>query len=188
MTHHHDDCETVRMIRYKIAFIKEDYEAVLHEEQVVVPSEELDCGASFEVQKTAEFFQRKRLRIPDAWVSSWGDEGNPDQIVYPPPSYRIGSRHYHGIPEEDKKYLRFFQEEEASYQRRRDTQVRVLREIQKDGLKIQAPVFASPADQAVVDLESMTIDELKDYADSKAIDLTGAARKSEILEKIRDKS
>lgn len=129
-----DQCETVRMIHYKIAFIKEDLEAILWDEQVVVSSETFDCGGtSFEVWKTAEFFQRLPQPIPNGWKTG-------SEVNYPPASFLCkdgeNGYKYTGIPDQDKKYLRFFQEEEATYERRKDSQVRVLREIQKDGLKV----------------------------------------------------
>ena len=131
------DCETVRLIRYKIAFIKEGFEAILHEEQVVVSSETFDCdGTSFEVWKTAEFFQSLPRDVVAAWKT--GKEEDENLVYkYPPDDYLEGddaghyTGRYTGIPEEDKKYLRFFQEEEATYERRKDTEVNVLRDIHK---------------------------------------------------------
>ena len=160
-----NNCETVRMIHYKIAFIKSDLEVILWEEQVVVSNETIECdGTSFEVWKTAEFFQRLPLEIPAAWRKG-------EEICYPPSSFVEGGNYYTGIPDGDKKYLRFFQEEEATYERKKDSQVTVLREIQKDGLKIQC----NDDSTAAVQRTTAAVERAADAATSAAAAATRAA-------------
>lgn len=128
-----NQCESVKLISYKISFVKEGLETVLLRDGEDIVSDASDCGTSFEVWKTAQFMQELQERprpIPGAWK-----EG--DEIIYPPEKYRTDCPHsgirecYNGLPEDDKKFLRFYQETLATYERETTN----YQEEQADALK-----------------------------------------------------
>ncbi len=106
------DCEAVKLVDYKISFVKDGLEAVLFHGEDMVTEAQLECDTSFEVWKTAEFIQ-DLSKNPRAIPPIWKKDGEP---VYPPKEFRADGN-YNGLPEDDKKYLRFYQDTLATYQR-----------------------------------------------------------------------
>jgi len=93
----HDDM--LKLVRYKILFVKRDYEHAFPEQEELVP-DNLDA-ATYTAWKIAAFIQQlhehHRTTVPIKWKQ------------YPPndPRYRDGGTLI-GFPEEDKKYLRVY--------------------------------------------------------------------------------
>jgi len=117
----HDDM--LKLVRYKILFVKREYEYAFPEEEDLV-SDNLDAMA-FTAWKVAEFIQKleakdSTIRIP----AKWG--------TYPTEIYRRGG-FLRGFPEEDKKYLRVYFEVLDRYSREKfkyeEQQIRVLEQI-----------------------------------------------------------
>jgi hypothetical protein len=126
----HDDM--LKLVRYKILFVKREYEHAFTEEEDLV-SDNMD-GTAFTAWKAAEFIQRlqssdSQVRVPGKWGS------------YPPEQYR-SKGYLKGLPEEDKKYLRVYFEVLDRYPREKfkyeEQQIRVLEEI-RDGIHKKAP-------------------------------------------------
>jgi hypothetical protein len=115
--------EMLKLVRYKILFVRREYEAAFPEQEDIV-SDNLD-GDAFSAWKVAEFIQdldRSETRIPARWL----EKG------YPPEEFRRGD-FLTGIPHEDKKYLRVYYEVLERYAREKfkyeEQQIRVLEEI-----------------------------------------------------------
>jgi hypothetical protein len=119
--------DDLKLVRYKILFVKRNYEAAFAEQEALV-YEKTDA-TGFTAWKTAEFIQqlaRRETHVPHAWRRE-GYEYPPDRT-----EYRAGNILL-GLPDEDKKYLRVYYEvlqryprEELEYE---DQQLRILREI-----------------------------------------------------------
>ena len=114
--------DTLKLVRYKILFIKRDYETAFpeHEELVSDPMDE----TAYTAWKIAEFIQRlakDKTEVPEKWGRK-----------YPPEQYRKGV-FLIGFPEDDKKYLRVYYEVLARYDREEfkyhQRQIEVLEEI-----------------------------------------------------------
>jgi hypothetical protein len=135
-----NECEGVQLISYKISFVKENLEAVLLRDGEDIIDDASDCGTSFEVWKTAEFVQtlhEKNPPTPGKRPSKWIKNS------YPPVRYRTDEHgnpaaeglYYNGIPEEDKKFLRFYHEVLANYQREstnyQESQAKALQSIEQ---------------------------------------------------------
>src|SRR5205085_9411700 len=122
--------ETLKLVRYKILFIKRDYETAFPEREELV-ADSMDA-TGYTAWKIAEFIQRlaefRDIRVPAKWdVYPENREQQP-----PVPPYRDGNILL-GLPEDDKKYLRVYFEvldrydrEEAKYEQQ---QINVLKEI-----------------------------------------------------------
>lgn len=59
-------------------------------------------------------------------------------------------------------------------------------ELVSRGFKLVSDQEVDPASGSEKPLDEMTIPELKEYASQKSIDITGAAKKDEILAKIKE--
>jgi hypothetical protein len=123
--------DMLKLVRYKILFIKRDYETAFPEVEEIVSDPMEDCD--YTAWKVAEFIQRlarKETRIPMKWGTKY------PKIDHKPP-YREGN-FLLGFPEEDKKYLRVYFEVLARYEREafkyQERQVEVLEEI-RDNLR-----------------------------------------------------
>jgi len=118
--------DMLKLVRYKILFVKRDYETAFPEvEELVHDNMTADAFAAW---KVAEFIQRladRRTQIPVAWK-----EYPVNQPGRPP--YRAGQILL-GFPERDKKYLRVYFEVLARYEREEarheEDQIEVLKEI-----------------------------------------------------------
>jgi len=122
--------DDLKLIRYKILFVKRDYEVAFPEVEELV-SDNLSSSA-FTGWKIAEFIQRLQtgeVRAPLKWRKD--GKRYPDDVK--PPDWKVLK-----LPEEDKKYLRVYYEVLDRYVREKfkyeEEQVDVLREI-RDRLK-----------------------------------------------------
>jgi len=126
--------DDLKLVRYKILFIKRDYEHAFPEREDLVAADIDETG--FTAWKIAEFIQRlTETPIPDKWKSKG----------YPPGAT---GRHIDRLPEDDKQYLRLFYQvldrfprEEADYEA---SQIKVLEQI-RDELA-RRPVATAAAD------------------------------------------
>ena len=122
--------DMLKLVRYKILFIKRDYETAFPEREELV-ADSMDA-TGYTAWKIAEFIQRlgeyREIRVPAKW------NGYPENREQEPPvpPYRDGNILL-GLPEDDKKYLRVYFEvldrydrEEAKYEQQ---QINVLKEI-----------------------------------------------------------
>jgi hypothetical protein len=122
---HDRDEDYLKLVRYKILFVKRDYEHAFDEMEELV-TEEMDAAA-YTAWKVAEFIQRlqqehgeKRVKVPEKWKN------------YPPDGYIVGG-YLKGFPDEDKKYLRVYFQVLERYRREpfkyEEQQIEVLKEI-----------------------------------------------------------
>ena len=118
--------DTLKLVRYKILFIKRDYETAFPEAEELV-SDSMDA-TGYTAWKIAEFIQRlgeKKTLVPSKW------KHYPKNEKDKPP--RIEGNVLLGFPEEDKKYLRVYFEVLDRYDREEfkyhERQITVLEEI-----------------------------------------------------------
>ena len=125
------DDKQLKLVRYKILFVKRDYEDVLLHDQEELVHDDMTEDA-YVAWKIAEFIQRlsskekeKEVKIPNKWKK----EGYPDA------KYREGDRLI-ALDEDDKKYLRVYYEVLHRYPREEfrheEEQIKVLREIREE--------------------------------------------------------
>jgi len=118
--------DMLKLVRYKILFVKRDYEHAFKEEEELV-SDNTDATA-YTAWKIAHFIQRlskdKDIEVPRNWED------------YPEEQYietRDNRRWLTGFKEDDKKYLRVFYEVLERYPRERfkyeEEQIDILKEI-----------------------------------------------------------
>jgi hypothetical protein len=130
--------DVLKLVRYKILFIKRDLEAAFPEIEEVVSDPMDDCD--YAAWKVAEFIQRlSSTRVPSKWGGSKDGKQKPK---YPPQAtYNAGKEvwYVNGLPEDDKKYLRVYFEVLARYDREEfkyhEQQIKVLEEI-RDRIKV----------------------------------------------------
>jgi hypothetical protein len=121
--------DMLKLVRYKVLFVKRDYEHVFLPEVEELVHDNIS-EADYIGWKIAEFIQKlrdKKTLIPKHW------KGYPENK----PEYRDGDT-LTGLPEEDKKYLRVYFEVLDRYTRERfkyeEEQIDVLKEI-RDSLR-----------------------------------------------------
>src|SRR5215472_16090681 len=88
--------DLLKLVRYKILFVRREYEIAFPEQEDIV-SDNMDEDA-FSAWKVAEFIQELpdgTIRIPAKWLAQ----------DYPPAEFRKNG-FLIGLPHEDKKYLR----------------------------------------------------------------------------------
>lgn len=119
--------DTLKLVRYKILFIKRDYEVAFREVEEMV-SDSMDETA-YTAWKVAQFIQNladRKTKVPPKW------NGYPQNRDAPARPYRDGDILL-GLPEEDKKYLRVYFEVLSRYEREdaefEQRQIDVLKEI-----------------------------------------------------------
>jgi hypothetical protein len=147
----HDDM--LKLVRYKILFVKREYEHAFPEKEDLV-SDNMD-GAAFTAWKVAEFIQElhldkeKEKNDPGAYRDHIRIPGKWREKHYPSDSYHHKD-YLTGLPEGDKKYLRVYYEVLDRYPREKfkyeEQQIRVLEQI-RDKMPAQAaapPVPAKP--------------------------------------------
>ena len=124
--------DMLKLVRYKVLFVKREYEHAFDEEEDLV-SENMD-GSAFTAWKVAEFIQRLAREPYETRVPSrWGQK-------YPIAKYRAGKggEWLKGLPDDDKKYLRVFYEVLDRYPREKfkyeERQIEVLEDI-RDKMK-----------------------------------------------------
>lgn len=136
--------DMLKLVRFKILFVKREYEMAFPEEEDLVPDNM--TGADFSAWKVAEFIQRlglrpPQVRFPKRWLAKpnyfkyglprhWEEADRrpkpPDEG--PPKGKPEGPKHYEpspkdepywliGFPEDDKKYLRVYFEVLERYPR-----------------------------------------------------------------------
>jgi hypothetical protein len=116
--------DQLKLVRYKILFVKRDYEVAFPEREELVHDN--ISGEAFTAWKIAEFIQRlSKEPIPDKWRKKkypkrhHGEKVPDDQFI-------------HWLDEDDKKYLRVYYEVLERYVREEDdTEVDVLKDIHK---------------------------------------------------------
>lgn len=117
----------LKLVRYKILFIKRDYEHAFPEVEELVSDNTDETG--YTAWKIAEFIQRlakRETKVPSSWKNYPVNE--------PPPTlpYRDGDILL-GLPERDKKFLRVYFEVLDRYDREsfryEERQIEVLEEI-----------------------------------------------------------
>jgi hypothetical protein len=136
---HGDD---LKLVRYKLLFVKRDYEVVFYEAEDLV-AEDMD-EKSFAAWKTAEFIQRlgeKKTPVPRRWKDYPPEKSKDGHITY---VTMVNNRKVLvGLPDDDKKFLRVYLEvldryprEESKYDK---DQVDVLRGIREAVERIAPP-------------------------------------------------
>jgi hypothetical protein len=119
----HDDM--LKLVRYKILFVKREYEVAFPEREDLV-SENMD-GTAFAAWKVAEFIQQlanETTDLPSKWGNKYPSE---DRDKY------VSNGKIKAFPDDDKKYLRVYYEVLERYPREKfkyeEQQIRVLEEI-----------------------------------------------------------
>jgi len=120
--------DQLKLVRYKILFVKRDLEHAFMEQEELVPENTTEIG--YTAWKIAEFIQHlDTTDVPDKWKSK----------NYPPES-RGGK--VSKLPEDDKKYLRVYYEVLARYAREKfryeERQIEILEDIANQ-MKAQRP-------------------------------------------------
>jgi hypothetical protein len=138
--------DTLKLVRYKILFVKRDYEVAFPEEEELV-HDNMD-GTSFAAWKVAEFIQRMHkdgVRPPARWQSR-GYPVASDAATFG--EFFQSDGRLTSLPEEDKKYLRVYYEVLERYPREKfrheEQQIRVLEQI-RDRINPNAPGGTGPA-------------------------------------------
>jgi hypothetical protein len=122
----------LKLIRYKILFVKRKYEVAFPEIEELIADSLTDTG--YTAWKIAQFIQGlDHIAVPAAWG------GGKDKKVKP--AYPKGARYkdgrwvIHELDEDDKKYLRVYFEVLERYKREKfnhkKRQIKVLKEISK---------------------------------------------------------
>lgn len=120
----HEDLndDMLKLVRYKILFVKRDLEFAFPEREELV-CDNMD-GQAYTAWKIAEFIQRlekgrdprnvdgEKFRVPDKWK----------EHGYPKNEFRYDSVYFWGFEEDDKKYLQVYYE--VLERHPRDLQVR----------------------------------------------------------------
>jgi hypothetical protein len=116
--------DQLKLVRYKILFVKRDYEIAFPEREELVHDN--ITGEAFTAWKIAEFIQRlSKEPIPDKWRKKKYPKRHDDESV-------PDDRFIHRLDEDDKKYLRVYYEVLERYVREEDdTEVDVLKDIRK---------------------------------------------------------
>ena len=124
----HDDM--LKLVRYKILFVKREYEHAFGEKEDLV-SENMD-GSAFTAWKIAEFIQdlqKKATLVPEKWRhKSYPGPGHETE-----PVKKDLPSHLTSLPDHDKKYLRVYYEVLERYVREKfkyeEDQIKVLEQI-----------------------------------------------------------
>ena len=116
--------DQLKLVRYKILFVKRDYEVAFPEREDLVHDN--ISGEAFTAWKIAEFIQRlSKEPIPDKWRKKKYPKRHDDEKV-PADGF------IYRLDEDDKKYLRVYYEVLERYVREEDdTEVDVLKDIHK---------------------------------------------------------
>jgi len=133
--------DQLKLVRFKILFVKRDYEAAFREQEALVPDNM--TGEAFTAWKVAEFIQKlaeANTPAPDEWPRD--AQGKP---TYPkdPNALRQKADGWYllSFPEKDKKYLRVYYEVLDRYVREdEDDEVVVLKEI-RDAINALPPPY-----------------------------------------------
>jgi hypothetical protein len=126
--------DMLKLVRYKILFVKRDYEEVLLPDKEELVSENTDA-ASYTAWKIAEFIQDlDNVTIPKKWRDKKYPRDVAQEIGSPPGTLPTINK----LDEDDKKYLRVYFEVLQRYPRERfryeERQIEVLEQI-RDKMK-----------------------------------------------------
>lgn len=129
--------EDLKLVRYKILFIKRDYEWAFKEQEELVYDNTTD--AAFTAWKVGEFIQhlsKDKYEFPDKWEKS-------KELV----AHKSGN-YLKGLPEDDKKYLRVYFEVLERYPREplryQEEQLDILRGISDTLTRVSVTPPPSP--------------------------------------------
>jgi hypothetical protein len=133
--------DDLKLVRYKILFIKRDHEHAFPEREDLVSADIDETG--FTAWKIAEFIQRLiEIPVPDKWRKKGYPSGN-------------AGKHIDRLPEDDKQYLRVFYQvldrfprEEANYEA---SQIKVLEEIRDELARRPVTTVAAASPPAAAD-------------------------------------
>jgi len=123
--------DMLKLVRYRILFVKRDYEVAFPEQEELVSDKMTETA--FIAWKVAEFMQRLRdTPLPPSWVSkdypSNQLERPPDEVssLWQAERQNGSARRIHWLPEGDKRYLRVefevvtrYPREKCTYEERR---------------------------------------------------------------------
>jgi hypothetical protein len=105
--------DMLKLVRYKILFVKRDYEVAFPEKEELVPDNMTDTA--YTAWKVAEFIQHlDQTNVPGQWGGGRDQKtkpkypNHPDDPVYP--VYKDGRWVIMRLDEDDKKYLRVYYE------------------------------------------------------------------------------
>lgn len=135
--------DMLKLVRYKILFVKREYEVAFPEQEELIYDNLTDTG--FVAWKIAEFIQHLGdTSLPPKWrnknyPANQAEQPGDPAIVrkWQDEKARGGDRRVHWLPEGDKKFLRVYYEVLARYTRERfkhdERQIEVLEQI-RDGI------------------------------------------------------
>ncbi|HKG14679.1 MAG TPA: hypothetical protein VKB12_15230 [Pyrinomonadaceae bacterium] len=157
-------CDRLRLVRYKVLFLKNKLEAAFQEDEELVAEDITKDG--FITWKIAEFVQkmeRREIRQPHRWHAEnnypAGTKGG--RVVT-----REGKHYVVSLPDKDKKYLRVYSEVLAWYDRERRNyerdKVDVLEEIRNALIGVRLHGRPEPED---VREEQYDEDEVREEAE-----------------------
>jgi hypothetical protein len=110
-------CDRLRLVRYKVLFLKNKFEAAFPEDEELVAEDITKDG--FITWKIAEFIQkmeRGEIRQPHRWYT---ENNYPARTKGGRVTTRDGQHYVRALPDKDKKYLRVYSEVLAWYDRER---------------------------------------------------------------------
>lgn len=126
-----EPCDQLRLVRYKVLFLKRDLEVAFPEEEELVAEEMNEPG--FVAWKIAEFIQkmgRQEVLQPGKWAEKNYPSASEGGAVVPGPD---GKMYVTALPDKDKRHLRVYVQVLATYDRERTyyerDQIKVLEEI-----------------------------------------------------------
>src|SRR2546421_9761165 len=141
--------DMLKLVRYKILFIRRDYEHAFREKEELVFDNMTD--SAFTAWKIAEFIQSlDHIEVPEKWLKK--------VPPYPPDRKMIGGKEViHSLPESDKKHLRVYFEvlqryarEKLKYEEDQLDALRGIREaIEKHGVPSGPGQYTSPVTEPV---------------------------------------
>jgi hypothetical protein len=126
-----EPCDQLRLVRYKVLFLKRDLEVAFPEEEELVAEEMNEAG--FIAWKIAEFIQkmgREEVRQPGKWAEKkYPSPSEGGKVVNGPD----GKAYVTALPDKDKRFLRVYVQVLATYDRERTyyerDQIKVLEQI-----------------------------------------------------------
>jgi hypothetical protein len=132
-----EECDRLKLVRYKILFLKNNLEAAFPEEEELVTEDVTKDG--FISWKVAEFVQRMargEVRQPAKWHTEGARPGYPSHDLPNSVQQRNGVWYVTALPDVDKRFLRVYCEVLCWYDRERRNyerdQVDVLGEIRDE--------------------------------------------------------
>jgi hypothetical protein len=125
-----EPCDQLRLVRYKVLFLKRDLEIAFPEEEELVAEEMNEAG--FVAWKIAEFIQkmsRQEVRQP----GKWAEKNYPSKVGGGMVVAGSSGNSVIALPDPDKRFLRVYVQVLATYDRERTyyerDQIKVLEEI-----------------------------------------------------------